>query len=467
MMEQTTEMNPYVTKVKRLAKSLNQLSDDFRMEKIKETALEESLIRDIQESVKMYVCTHCEESARCEMDEEERNRYIKTLIETMEEYGLELKVSKKRELGQFCVRFHAIRTMVEHEIRLVRKYQMWNEKVYRNKEASLVAVKAFAKAVEEVTKEIGESLFRDERIEKRIIKYLKKIGVRTTSIEIYISTEGVFEVHMCVKAKKGLCVPLSEIAYVTSNILSKKFIPEIEERYVVNDNFETIVLIEKPRFQVLCGCAQIEKEGSEISGDNFSISNIGRGKKMVILSDGMGSGKNAFYESQRTIELTKDLLEAGVPPQRALEMVNATLASEEGELAFSTLDICLLDLYQGTITLIKAGAAPTYIYTKHGDKRYTTSSLPLGIVTQIEVDSHKRFVDDGDYIVMATDGVIEIDTPAKQENTIREVFENKKTKNPEVLAKEILDTVLRNQGSVAKDDMMVIAIGVWEIKNTR
>ncbi len=462
-MEQTTEMNPYVTKVKRLAESLNQLSKGFRTKSVEENSLEESVISDILGSVKIYACTNCDNAETCRMNEANKRRYITELIKSIEEYGLELKVSTKRELEQRCRNFANIRKIVEHEMGLMRKYQLWNERIHRNKEASMVAIQAFAEAVEEVTKEIGESLFRDERLEKRVIKALKKEGVKTTELMIYISIEGIFQVHLCVKAKKGISVQVNDVAYIVSKILSKKFIPEVDERYVLSDRFEEVVLIEKPKFQVLCGCAQMEKEGSAVSGDNFSITNIGRGQKMILLSDGMGSGDKAFEESQKAIELTKELLEAGVPTQKALEMVNAAMASEEGELAFSTLDMCLIDLYRGTITLMKAGAAPTYIHTKYGDKKYTTSSLPLGIVTRIDVDSYKRIVEDGDYIVMVTDGVTEIDTPARQENEIREVFANKKTKNPDVLAEQILDVVLKGQGGMAKDDMMVIVIGIWAI----
>ena len=44
------------------------------------------------------------------------------------------------------------------------------------------------------------------------------------------------------------------------------------------------------------------------------------GKKGVALSDGMGSGEEAFKESTMVVEMLEELLEAGFPVKMAIQM---------------------------------------------------------------------------------------------------------------------------------------------------
>ena len=44
-------------------------------------------------------------------------------------------------------------------------------------------------------------------------------------------------------------------------------------------------------------------------------------KEGVVLSDGMGSGEEAFRESARVVEMLEELLEAGFPKETAIQMM--------------------------------------------------------------------------------------------------------------------------------------------------
>ena len=45
----------------------------------------------------------------------------------------------------------------------------------------------------------------------------------------------------------------------------------------------------------------------------------------------------------------------------SIKMINSTLSANNDEDMYATLDILILDLYQGNIEFIKNGACPTYI----------------------------------------------------------------------------------------------------------
>ena len=80
------------------------------------------------------------------------------------------------------------------------------------------------------------------------------------------------------------------------------------------------------------------------------------GRKGVALSDGMGSGEEAFRDSTMVVEMLEELLEAGFPVETAVQMMNTALVTGREEVKFCTLDVCLFDLYQGSCEFVKAGA---------------------------------------------------------------------------------------------------------------
>src|SRR5699024_1319464 len=109
-----------------------------------------------------------------------------------------------------------------------------------------------------------------------------------------------------------------------------------------------LVFMEGPAFQTIQGVAKIGKGCQRISGDTFSMTQLPGGREGVVLSDGMGSGEHAFQESAMVVEMLEELLEAGFPPCTAVQMMNTALVAGREELCFSTVDMCIFDLYQGT-----------------------------------------------------------------------------------------------------------------------
>ena len=62
----------------------------------------------------------------------------------------------------------------------------------------------------------------------------------------------------------------------------------------------------------------------------------------------------------------------------------AQVAALERE-CFSTLDIIYADFKSNNISVIKAGASPTYVVTDQGIKKYECNSLPVGILKDIQI----------------------------------------------------------------------------------
>ena len=52
----------------------------------------------------------------------------------------------------------------------------------------------------------------------------------------------------------------------------------------------------------------LQKDGGFVSGDSYSTIEIGCGKYAIAISDGMGNGERAHFESQETFKLLQKIL---------------------------------------------------------------------------------------------------------------------------------------------------------------
>lgn len=463
---QELKLNPYVTQMEKLSESLKYLTQVFR-EKTKDTSkdpLNEEHMRIIENHMNEKLCSRCDQASICKMKQEEKmDAIVKDIFKEVEEYGAELSVAKKRELEKQCYRFEEWKEEILQCAWNLKNNRIWKARLVQSQDASLIAMQAFVRAIEEATREIDASMFEDEYLERKIIARLKKMGVRTLKVVLFMSCEGRYEVQISAKAKSGVCVTTNQIARVVSHVFGRGFMPEKKERLSLREIYSTIVFVEKPRFQTFCAVEQQTKNKSKISGDNFLVTEMPNGKLCTMISDGMGSGERAYKKSKMLLELAEKLLESNISPRLMIEMMNVALITEVRELEFATLDLCILDPYSGELELIKAGSSATYIVTKDGCKYYEASSLPVGVLANSTMNQYNHKIEEDCYIVMVTDGVNEAIKEEKR-GFIYKTIQEAKTKNAKELAAYLLEKVVALENGVAKDDMMILVLGVWELQ---
>ena len=185
------------------------------------------------------------------------------------------------------------------------------------------------------------------------------------------------------------------------------------------------------------------------------------GRQAAILSDGMGAGEDACRESAMVIELLEELLGAGFPEKAAIRMLNAALVMGREEIHYSTVDMTVFDLYTGECEITKAGASSTFI--KKGDQveHLSSSSLPVGVVNRIEIDAVTRTLDDGDFVIMVTDGILDALPVGEQDILLETIIQGSDIRNPREMAHHVLEQVLAWTGKEPADDMTVLAVGIW------
>ena len=239
--------------------------------------------------------------------------------------------------------------------------------------------------------------------------------------------------------------------------------PEAGEQPIVWEEYSTVIIREGAKFHTLQGVAKIGKGCEQISGDTFLMTALPGGKEGVVLSDGMGSGEEAFRESAMVVEMMEELLMAGFPMKMAIQMLNTALVMGREEVYFSTVDMCVFDLYEGSCELLKAGASTTFIRYADRTEKITSTTLPIGVIQNIEIDCISRELHDGDFVIMVTDGVMDALPVGEQESLIGKFIRGTESQNPKEMAHYILEQVLEWTGEIPVDDMTIIVVGIWEL----
>ncbi|MBR6967470.1 MAG: SpoIIE family protein phosphatase [Ruminococcus sp.] len=166
-------------------------------------------------------------------------------------------------------------------------------------------------------------------------------------------------------------------------------------------------LFEKPRYEMevyaVSSCADEAKE----NGDTYAYFTDGSGKGYVVLSDGMGTGREASFQSRIVTGLFRRLVSSGVDHGSAVKLINSIMVTKSQDETFATLDAAVADLDEGGLVIVKSGAAPTIIRHGGGVLKIASPTFPIGIYQRAEMFSRRFDFDEGDIAIMFSDGISE------------------------------------------------------------
>lgn len=168
-----------------------------------------------------------------------------------------------------------------------------------------------------------------------------------------------------------------------------------------------IRLFEKPRYSLEVYGASLSAEKSGDNGDTSTVFTDGTGADYVILSDGMGSGKKAAVESGMVVRMFRRLVSSGVNYNSAVKLINSVMLTKSLEESFATLDAVRIDLDECELTVIKSGATATLIRHRGSVMKISSPTFPIGIYERSEVFSRSYDFEEGDIVIMFSDGICE------------------------------------------------------------
>lgn len=343
-----------------------------------------------------------------------------------------------------------------------RQMVLAERRLWENRQIISGHLNEVAKIMAETACETVTMVPMEARTQRRLIKQLAEEGIRAENPCFFLQNNGRQAVTLTMRTQRGERRAAGEAADMISVLLDKRLQMSTGSPYAIESAPHSFILEEEAEFLVLTGFARAIKEDETVSGDNYAVTTVERGRMTVMLSDGTGSGEKAGRESEQVLDLTEKMLEAGYETNVAIRMINAALFAVGEDDNHPTLDVCEIDMYQGSCRFWKVGGAASFLKRSGDVQMIASNSLPLGIFPQAEVKPVCRKLEDGDYLVMLSDGVVDAFEQENYESVISEVIRGISDSNPEEFADRLLRTALRASGGRIRDDMTVGVIGIWE-----
>lgn len=321
--------------------------------------------------------------------------------------------------------------------------------------------------------EIGESLQEfsvgmytpvavNQQQESIVIHRLERQNVRVKHLVMLKGMYGKKEIYLSARTIRGRVMTAKEAAQIISEALGCDYRVAPSSRMLINREYDVVMFEEDTHYRYLTGARRITKEGQQISGDNFSQMELKNGQLLMILADGMGSGEEASRQSEQLVDLLEEMLEAGFKKESAIEILNELIAMQGQGERFATLDLCMVDLYSGVGEFLKMGASTTFIKRGQWIESIQSTTLPVGIQEHTDIDAIQKKFYHGDMIIMVSDGVLDGILFDNKEECLKEMLLEIDAKNPQEMADEIIDRILKMNGRGMRDDASVLVLGIWK-----
>lgn len=224
--------------------------------------------------------------------------------------------------------------------------------------------------------------------------------------------------------------------------------------FFIKNGKAALVMESAPLYRIECSRTGVCKDGEKISGDTVSFFSGRGGYFYALISDGMGSGKEAAVSSRIAGVFLEKLLAAGADRHSALSLLNSYLSARDTEV-FATVDLFEFDLYTGCGVLIKAGAAPSFVVRGNKCRKLQSATAPAGIIREIRAEQLSFKLRAGDLIVMASDGLCGNGNGEETESTLKSL--GKELSTAQMADALLAEAIKRTEKS---DDISVCVIKV-------
>ena len=349
--------------------------------------------------------------------------------------------------------------------RISKNNFIWQKKLDENNKNVSKQLKNVSDAIKDIASGMGETVDKYTEEKDKIKIILAEKGIDIKDLTIKQEENGRFIVNVYTNIcdnENGKKCPVKQIDKVISGVLDDKFILQNQECGIrLNKNTCVYTYISDDKYILQTGISKAKKDDSIVSGDNTSQIRLADGKYLLAISDGMGSGADARRNSKIAISMLERLLSSGFDKETSINLINSAIINANKEEMYATLDIEILDLYEGKMEILKNGACPTYVKRNKNVSLIKSESLPTGIINDINIDTYDKDLESGDIVVICSDGIIESNHEyANKELWIKYLLEDIQTDSPEKIADIILHEAIDNEFGKAKDDMSVIVFKV-------
>lgn len=397
------------------------------------------------------VCKDCKKCGKCwQTDFRKTYKNMLELIGIIEHDGWLTIENLPENFGRHCERAESFIYEINHV------YELYKRDIIRRSDAivtrNLISMqyREINKLFSDMAEDINDGFDFMEEEEEKIVNALDKLGIIPYEISVIESDSGIAEVYLRLPPKTSHSVVEGAI----SEVLGRNVVYEKTEKGLSKYGSGAIYTVENSLLQT-------SREGFNVNGDSVAIFTVGERKFYVIIADGMGSGSEARYESACALRLLTGFLKSGFCIKTALGILNSSMCLNMNNEIYSTIDLLCIDLYTGEAQMYKIGSAQTLLLNAGEVKTISSSSLPVGILSDIQLDKKTVMLKEGDVILMMSDGITESGCSLSRTEWIRKTI-IKPFETTEELAKAVMDTAIEKNNGIARDDMSVVAMKFFE-----
>ncbi|OPJ55093.1 stage II sporulation protein E [Alkalithermobacter paradoxus] len=446
------------SRLKDVETAYSEIATTFEKVREKERILDQRDIASVVDMISQDVCKSCGMRRSC-WDSKFHHTYnmIMEMLNVLECEGKLDENSIPSEFKRYCIKHDYIAKSARHYFDLFMVDYKWNKKLSENRKLVSSQIKSLSKCVGSLAKELKEEIKFDVDMENDIIVELDKEGIKVEKVSYIKRENGSFEINIQKSPCYGGKLCNERLIPIVSKVVGKKLSSLSLGCKTSGDNCK-IRLVEGEQFIAKTEVCSLSKDGSIISGDSYTYMEVEDGKYMIALSDGMGKGEKAYEESSVTIGVLEKMMESRIDEETSIDIVNSMLMLKSSDEIFSTVDLSIVDLKEGVLETVKMGACPSFIKRAKGSVEViSSSSLPIGILSEIKVDRDSRRLKEGDFIIMVSDGIIDAGKDKNLgENWLYTVLEKIDKTSPKELANTILDNALELLDGEPIDDMTVM-----------
>lgn len=428
------------------------------------------------------VCKKCSNCHNCwETNFYKTYQSFGVIVSILECRGKILFTEIPKNVSTVCPKIDEVLTEIKKGFELWRIDCLWRRRMEETKKLLPVQLDSMADILDNLAKEVDLSVIFEDKIERNIMKSMADHELKIKNVTVSKNLSGRLEISADIKCcgMKNECIksylPLLSRATGTKLIIDKEatteicgFVPPTENTPCHCDGENPwcpMVFCEAEPFKVAVAAAVCPAENNRVCGDSHTFMQLRHGIYLMAISDGMGNGESAAAQSKSVIRLLELFMESGLGCGAAVAMINSLLETGSDKIVSATVDLCLLDLYEGKASFLKLGAVPSVI--KHGAHvdSVAVPTLPMGMSDKysevFDCKIIKRKIEDNDIIILMSDGI----TEAFRKNGGSRVdfygcIENMNSSNPKKIADALMELAKANSEGIARDDMTVIAARV-------
>ena len=364
-------------------------------------------------------------------------------------------------IEKICIRKDNIRNELTKISNFYNMQKVYEDRIYEAQDMLSYELKNIHNIIEQGVKEVKKDIIVKVNYEKSLISKFNKFKIKYFDLVCYEENDRI-KVKV-ILPYKVYCEYKLDILDIVNLALPKEMILQEDSSQYINSNEEIILnYVEKYNYKIISHCLQLSKKGK--NGDNYIFTQNSNDNYIIILSDGIGSGNEAYDKSKFTVDLIYKFIKTSLSLSSCIKeiisIISLTFFRDE---SISTIEFASIDLYNGKMNYLKCSSVITYV--KRENEVFVLES-DINLFEDFDENTNRILTGEfdlkyGDILVHLTDGLIHF-KDLSNKSWLYNFLKKVTIVSPDKLCEEIIrEFKILNKDSF-QDDVTVIVSKVYK-----